>query len=324
MTDLPPFQDSYIHLNEAEATRLQKPATTGFAVEVHPPRDTELPETVPKFIRGIQEYQTRWLGLRNASPITAYEIRRVNGELTLQYVAPTQRLERKIRLHLTNQIPDVSFTPGVNGLPVTTDTTIGGAILTTGRRDWYPIQTEFDDSPSNALTSSLHRHAMQDTDVIIQVLFQPVIGQPLRRRWWRRRAYQRIGYLRKQKAKLWGNRAPTPREKHQANAIEDKAGTNRFWTTIRIIALGPEEYTESRIKELSSGFNVYENPDTSQYFNTVTVESVRRKPVLRFCKAVADRRFRSWSRRFQTSVPELAALVALPSTKNANIHHAQP
>ncbi|MCU4753442.1 hypothetical protein OB919_15870 [Halobacteria archaeon AArc-curdl1] len=165
---------------------------------------------------------------------------------------------------------------------------------------------------------------MQDTKIVVQVLFQPSVGRPLRSWWWTRRAYKRIGYLRKEKEKLWGSRSPTPREKRQANAIEAKAGNNRFHTVIRFVVIGAGEYTRSRVKELSGAFNVYENPETGQYFDTVTVQSLWEGRIVDFCRSVADREFDSWALKFQTGVPELAALVSIPNRQQENISYAQP
>lgn len=311
--------------SEEEAEQLQYCSTPNHVVEVRPPKREKIPAVPEEFIKGITELQSKWFGLKNTSPITAFEIRRTTPDkIRFQFSTSTKRLERKLRTHLSNQISGVQFEDGVNGVPVTTEDTVGGGLLTTGRKDWYPLQTEFDEPATNAIASALHRHAMRDTKFLIQILFQPVIGKPLRRWYWRRRGYQRIGYLRKEKEKLWGSRSATPREKRQADAIEDKAGTNRFHTSIRFLVIGAGDYTQSRVKEVSGGFNIYENPDTGQYLNTKTVKSLRESQILDFANSVADRRFRGWSRSFQTSVPELAALVSLPNTQQENIQTSEP
>lgn len=314
----------YLELTEEQAQQLQNPTEEHHTVEVRPPRNQDLPETLDTFIRGIQEIQTAWFGIRNTSPVSTFEIRREAGQLRFQFSVPTHRLERKIRTHLANQIPDAEFLEGTDGIPASANRTVGGGILTLGRRDWYPLRTEFRNPPTNSVVSPLHRHAIRDTDVVIQVLFRPVIGDPLGRWWWRRRAYQRIGYLRKEKEKLWSSRNATPRERNQASAVEDKAGTNRFHTSIRIIVVGAGEYTPSRVKELAGGFNVFESSETGQYLDAVTVTPLRRNRILGFCKAVRDRQFGSWSRRFQASVHELAALVSIPDRTQENIRFAQP
>lgn len=311
--------------SEHEAEQLQNPANKHHTVEVRPPRNKDLATEPVEFVKGITELQSKWFGLKNTSPVTAFEIRRSQPDkLRFQFSLPTKRLERKLRTHLTNQTPGVQFTDGTSGIPVTSEETVGGGLLTTGRKDWYPLQHGHDQPPMNAVASVLHRHAMRDTKFLIQILFQPVTGKPLRRWYWRRRAYQRIGYLRKQKEKLWGSRKPTPREKQQANAIEQKAGTNRFHTSIRFLTVGAGEYTPSRVKEVSGGFNTYENPETGQYLNTETVKTLRRSQHLHFTRAVRDRQFSGWSHSFQTSTSELAALLTLPSTNQENITPAEP
>ena len=323
------WSDLFLHTTatptEEQAEQLQKPSEQFHTIEIRPPKRRDIPPVPENLVKCITELQTKWFGLKNTSPITAFEIRRTSPEkIRFQISTPTIRLERKLRTHLTNQIPGIKFEEGENGIPVTAEESIGGGILTTGQKDWYPLKHEFDQPPANSIVSTLHRHAMRDTQFVLQILFQPVAGKPLRRWYWRRRAYQRIGYLRKEKEKLWGSRNATPREKQQADAIENKAGTNRFHTTIRFAIIGADDYTQSRVKELSGGFNIFDNPDTGQYLDIVTVKTLRESRILDFADAVANRRFRSWSHSFQTTVPELASLISVPSNQQENIVNAQP
>lgn len=314
---------SHTEINKAQAEKLQHSANPGYTVEIRPPRQHSK-DTLPRFIRTVQELQTQWLGLKNSSPITSYEIRRTTEGLTFQLTVPTKRLERKVRSQLTNTLPDIKFGEGSSGLPVKPETTVGGGLLTTGELDHYPLETDFDEPPTNTIAKTLHRHSMRDTGVVIQVLFRPVVGNPLWNKYWTRRAYQRVGFLRKEKEKLWGSRPPTPREKRQANAIEDKTGNNRFQTSIRFAVIGAGEHTKSRVKEISGAFNIYENPDTGQYFNTTTIQPLREHRLVGFANSIADRRFDSWASHFQTTVEELAALTAVPSTTQENIRYASP
>jgi hypothetical protein len=150
-----------------------------------------------------------------------------------------------------------------------------------------------------------------------------VAGRPLRSWYRNRRTYQRIGYLRKEKEKLWNNRPPTPREKQQADAIERKAGTTRFHVSIRLLCINSAEYTPSRVKELAGGFNIYENPDTGQYLNAVTVQTLESR-ILDFAETVKQRRFGNWHRRFHASSEELAGLVSIPDRTQKNIQNAKP
>ncbi|PSP57016.1 hypothetical protein BRC72_11485 [Halobacteriales archaeon QH_7_66_36] len=311
--------------SEEQVEQLQNPEKRFHSIEVQPPKHEKIPAVPEEFIKAITELQSKLLGLKNTSSVAAFEIRRnTPRKVRFQFSTSNIRLERKLRTQLTNQIPGIQFEDGERGIPVTQEDTVGGGILTTGRKDWYPLQHEFKEPANNSIASALHRHAMRDTKFLIQILFQPVIGKPLRRWYWRRRAYQRIGYLRKEKEKLWGSRNATPREKRQADAIENKSGTTRFHTSIRFLVIGAEEHTRSRVKELSGGFNTFENPDTGQYLNTKTVRALRESQLIDFAQAVADRRFKGWSRSFQTSIPELAALVSLPSTQQENIQNAKP
>mgnify|MGYP000427530157 CR=1 FL=1 len=308
-------------VDEQEADSLARPQQNWYSVTVHPPANTSQPASLTNTIRGLLELQTKWFSLRNASPTAAYEIRRTTPDtLRFQFALPTKRLERKLRTHLTTDIPDARFEPGRDGIQLTDGDSIGGAILTTGRRDWYPLKTDHDQPPINSLAAALHRHAMQDTRFVIQILFQPVIGQPLRS-WYRtRRTYQHIGYLRKQKERLWGSREPTPRERQQADAIEQKAGSRRFHTSIRLLVIGAEDYTQSRVKEVAGAFNVFESQATGQYLNTATIRSPLHTRFQRFAAAITDRRFGRWHHRFQATVPELAALASLPNHTQENLN----
>jgi len=317
------YLNEHITLSEDQATALSYCVDDWYPVEVHPPVNKSVPKKLDLVIRGIQEIQSKWLGIVNVSPIISFEIRRVAGELHYQFAVPTKRLERKLRNHLANQVAGVSFSDGYNGLPVTERCEIGGGFLTAGRNDYFPFQTSFDSPPANALASTLHKHAMQNTDFVIQILFQPVIGRPIKRRWWRKKAYRQISFLKKEKEKLWGRRNPTQREKRQANEIEDKAGSNRFYTTIRFIVIGAGEYTPSRLKELVGAFNIYENPETGQYLNLETVKTLREKSLFSFCNAVSNRVYGKWGYSFQTTVKELSGMISIPSRQQDNIQFSQ-
>jgi hypothetical protein len=304
---------NHTKVNELQATLLREPETNLKPVRINLNRAGDPPPVPENLVRGIMEIQTKWLKLRNASPTIGFEIRRPQpGETHIQLVAPTNRLERKIRTHITETEPETRLETGNTGLPIYEDDTVGGALLTTGRRDWYPLRTDYDKPPNNAVVSALHRHAMQRTRFIAQVLFQPVAGQPLRRWWWKRLTYKRIGYLRKEKEKLWGSRKPTPREKQQATEVERKAGTAKFHTSIRLTVINGNQYTPSRIKELGGAYNRFENPDTGQYLNIETVRSLRQKRILQFASAVAHHNLSDWSLSFRTSPRELAALTSIP------------
>ena len=310
-------------VSEEDVQQLKKGGQRFDPVEVHPPKRGDIPATLDTFIKGILELQSKWFGLVNASPVTAYEIRRpVNNRLRFQYAVPTKRLDRKLRTQLKTEIPELKFSTGTNGIPVSKDTSVGGGILTPGRKDCYPLQTEFDSPAVNALTGLLHRHSMQNTSIVVQILFKPVVGHPVKHRWWTRNTYQRIGYLRKNKTGSlpWHDRPPTPREKRQADAIERKAGTSKFHTTIRFLVIGAGENTPSRVKELSGGFNIFENPETGQYLDTITVKNVRESKIIEYAETVAQREH-SGTPSFRTSIPELAALVSLPNRRQQNIQN---
>lgn len=314
-----------ITVNEEQVPQLSHSNGTWYNVQAKPPKNEELPATLKGFTAGIRELQTKWLKLRNVSPTIAFEIRRHTPEkLEFQFSTPTKRLERKVRTQLSNEIPTIEFDDGVEGLPVAEGSTVGGGFLTSGRRDWYPFRQDFDNPPVNSLVSTFHRHAMQNTQFVVQVLFQPVVGERIQRWLWKNQAYKQIHYLKKEKEKLWGSRSPTRREKRQADAIEAKAGNSRFHTSIRFVVVNADEYTKSRIKEVAGAYNTYENPETGQYLDTVTVETLRKQSLIDFLQSVADRRYGGWGRRFQASLNELAAFVSLPSIKRENIQYAQP
>lgn len=316
---------NHITLSESQAEQLQYTWKQWHTIQIRPPVNGDVPATVEGFVRGILEIQNKWFGLRNMSPTAAFEIRRPTpNRLRLQYAAPSKRLERKIRTQLKEEIPGVKFDTGTSGLPVNPGDTFGGGLLTTGEADFYPFETDHDSPPTNAIIALLHRHAVRDTKIVVQVLFRPVAGQPLRNWWWRKWAVHQRNYLRREKEKLWGSTKPTRREKRQARAIDDKTGNARFWTSIRFAIIGAGEYTPSRVKELAGGFNRYENPVTDQYFDTYTVTPFREKRLLDYAQAFADRRFQGWSLKFRATTQELAAILAIPQTQQQNIQTAQP
>ncbi|MFC5133505.1 MULTISPECIES: hypothetical protein [Haloferacaceae] len=312
---------SAVELDEDQA-RYLRAGSGGQAVEVHPPRAQSISATLNQFTKTIYEPQTKWFGVKNTSPVAAFEIRRtVPDQVSMQFIVPTKRLERKVRTQLENEVPGVGFSDGTLQLPISEGCTVGGGLLEPGCRDWYPLETGFNSPPNNSVLSALHRHAMQNSQFVIQILFQPVVGRPVRSWWWTRRAYQRIGYLRKEKEKLWGSRSATPREKQQANAVEAKAGSPRFNVSIRFLIVNGGEYTRSRVKELSGAFNVFENPETGQYLNATTVQTLRKRSLLRFVDAVGQRDFQGWGRRFQATTEELASLISIPDIDQQNIQY---
>jgi len=324
MNPIKRYLPSYTELSEEQADQLAQPTCGTRAIRVKPAYRSDHPAALDEFVKGIRELKAGWFGLWNKSPVAAFEIRRPTpDDLRFQFSVPTERMERKVRSHLASEIPGVGFEEGVDSLPVSTSEAVGGGLITPGRRDWYPLQTEFDQPPTNNLAGALHRHAFPSDKVVVQILFQPVTGDPVSQ-WWRsRRTYQRIGYLRKEKEKLWNSRAPTPREKRQANAVERKAGTARFHVSIRLLLINSKEYTPSRIMELAGAFNTYENADTGQYLNTVTISTLESR-IFDFVKTIKQRKFGRWHRRFQASTPELAAILAVPDREQDNISTANP
>lgn len=165
---------------------------------------------------------------------------------------------------------------------------------------------------------------MQNTKFVIQILFQPIAAKTLRNWWWRRQAVHQRNYLKKEKQGIWGTTQPTRREKRQAHSIDEKLGNARYWTTIRFLIINAKDYTSSRIKELAGGFNRFENPETNQYFNTVTFQPFLSKRLLDYAETVRNREFGGWSRKFRATQNELASLVSLPDRKQSNISNSTP
>ncbi|SDQ40720.1 hypothetical protein [Natronobacterium texcoconense] len=316
------LKQSHTEVDGEQVEMLRSPSKRFYAVEVKPPRQGDIPETVEEFLRGVLELQTRYR-VKNTSPTIGYEIYRTRTDrLQVQFCVPTKRLERKVRTHLSNVIPGIGFDTGFNGLPVLGDDSIGGAILTTGRDDQYPLRTDFDSPPIDSVVGALHRHAMRDTRFVIQILFKPVAGFSVEDWWRKRRGYRTVSHLRKE-TDLY-DRSATPRERKQADLVDRKLGTRRYWTCIRFAVIGAGEYTPSRVKEVAGAFNVFENLGSSQYLDIYTVQGRRQKPFLGFCKAIRDRAFGGYSLRFQTSLQELAGLVSVPNREQKNLQRARP
>jgi hypothetical protein len=318
------WQNSYTLIEEDTANRLSNPSEVGGVVEVRPPRQDDLPATLNGLINGLLEIQSKWLGLANASPITAFEIVRPDpNQIRFQFVVPTERLNRKLRTHLHNEINGIEFAETSSGLPVATGDTVGCGHLSLGRSDQYPIKTDHDKPGANDIAAALHPDAMKDTRFHLQLLFQPIAGHPIRRWWYTKRTYQHVGFLRKESQTLWGSRPPTPRERKQSKLIENKAGNTRFFTAIRFAIIGAGNYTPSRIKELSGAYNRYESPESGQYFDANTVRSIFPRRIEGFAESIAERRF-GRSHAFRLTTEELAALVTLPSRNQPNINTAKP
>lgn len=325
MTVLQRFLPSYSTVGEEQAKALMYPATEFSAVEIRPPWNEDIPETVEKFVRGVLEVQTRLLGVKNTSPTVVYEIMRPKRDrLWLQFCVPNQRLDRKVRTHLSTTVPGIGFADGVTKLPVLPGDSIGGGILTTGKADRFPIRTEFNAPPINSLVAALHRDSMRGTRFVIQVLLKPVAGRSVRDWERKRRSKKTVDYLRKEKKNLSSSRSATQRERDQANLVEAKMAQRRFWVSIRFAVIGAKQYTPSRVKEVAGSFNIFENPETGQYFTAKTVRGVRKKRFLRFYQAIGSREFSGHSLKFQASIPEVAGLVSIPSLDQENVQYAQP
>jgi hypothetical protein len=234
------------------------------------------------------------------------------------------RMQRKLRNELRQSVPGVEFEEGVNGLPIRQNQTVGGAMLTLARDNWYPVEIDHNHPPNNSITSLLHRHALPDAKIVVQLLARPVAGQPIKTWWWNKSAHRTSNYLKKEKEKLWGRRKPTKRERSQADAVERKAATPRFQTSLRVLVVGAEEMTPSYVREVADGYKIFESLDTDQYFITESVDVFRQKRIIDFAQAVADRRFSDWSRSFYVNEEELAALLSLPGQNQQNIKRASP
>lgn len=293
-------------------------------VAVQPPRGS-VPATITPILQTLHTKRSGWFGVRNQSPTVVFELYRTSPEqVTVQFAVPTTRLERTLRTQLARHIDGISFTDGVSGLPVSEGITVGGALGTLRRQDWYPLQTRFDQSPMDTVVTALHRHAMRDTRMVLQVLAQPVAGHPVREWWWNRRAGKERTYLRKEKEHLWGNRRATTRERDKAKQLDAKRSGTHWRCSIRLLAIGAGEHTTSRVGEVGSTFAVYENAETSQALHAVPVRALREKRLRGFVRAVGQRRFGQWSRRFRATHGELGGLMAVPSSDHEHITTASP
>ncbi|GCF16233.1 hypothetical protein Harman_41680 [Haloarcula mannanilytica] len=313
---------SYVTLDGSTTDRLSRPEKTFRTVEVLPPFEEELPATLDRFVKAVTEYQTELFGIRNRSPTVAYEIHRFNPQkLRLQFSVPSMRLERKLRTHLNEQVSGAGFREGVDTIPLNDGDTVGVGTLTLRKKDVHPLQTTFEKPPTNSLVTALHRDAMRDSRILIQLLSTPMAGQPVKKRLWHRKASKESQKLRSEKIGVlpWNDRDPTPRERNQARHIEKKAGSPRFNTSIRILVIGARKYTASRIKEVSGGFNIFADPETGQGFRTEVVRSLRRKPIIDSVKNIRDR---EPTRQFQLSTEELSALLTIPDREQDNIENA--
>ena len=86
----------------------------------------------------------------------------------------------------------------------------------------------------------------------------------------------------------------TGRQRQQAEQIAAKTGQPLWRCSIRILVIGAGQYTQTRVQELTAGFNRFENPDSGQSMRTVPVRHIRKRNVYGLAKAVADRLFRKY------------------------------
>lgn len=311
-----------VHVDRETAEFLHAPPRERRFVRIHPPVNEDVPATLPNVVKGIQEFQTRWAKLRNTSPTVTYELVRAPPDrLMLQYSAPSHRLERKIRNHLHEAVPSIEFSTASGAVPVAENDSIGGGLLSVGRDDWLPLKTDHRNPPMNSVVTALHRHAMRDTKYVIQIMFKPVVGISPREWWWRHRAHRYRNFLRKEKEHLKGSVKATDRERAQARDVDTKSNEARFKTTIRILVIGAGEYTKSRMKEVGSGFNVFENGESGQYLDIKTLTPFWREELAGFADAVRRREFGKWHLSFHTTQHELAGLLSVPNTDQQNLRY---
>lgn len=321
-----PWQTITAQLSEVQADSLaERSRTEWHVIELQPPRTESAPATIAPVMSALRELKTCWLGLRNDSPTIAVELSRPSPDrLRYQIAVPSNRLERKLRTHLTGQIPGIGFTAGTTGLPVMEGDTVGGAFLAPGRDDWYPLDTDQERPVLNAVVGALHPHAMPQTRVVIQVLLRPWAGHPVHQWWYKRRAYKQLGYLKKEKEGLWGGRSATKREAKQANRIEAKSSQPLWWASIRLVVIGAGDQTLSRVRELASAFTPLEDPLTNQYLAAEPVTPLRENRLIGFTETVAARQFGRWHRRFRLTDAEVGTLCAVPDRDQENLQRAAP
>ena len=313
--------NEYTTVTDQQSSRLARPGEDGNVVEIHPPRNNTVPGTIPDVVRGIREFATDWSGLRNRSGIIAFELRRSRpDQLRFQYRTPSNRVDRQLRSHMLEAVPGVSFAEtGTSGLPISTNTSVGGALVTTQKEDYYPLRTGFDSPPLNAVVGLLHPEAMQRTTVIVQILCQPLAGRNPMQQLHRRLSQKQIDYLRSDTERVWGTSTPTRRDRQQAEQIASKTGQPLWRCSIRVLVIGADEYTQARVREVTTGFNRFENAAAGQQLVAKPVRHLRRSHIYRFATAVADRRFGQYGRPFTAATDEVGALLAVPDRDQRNI-----
>lgn len=317
----------YTKIDKEDVEQLSQPSSRHNIVEVRPPLDRDVPSTLDWFVKNILEIQSKWLGIKNTSPTTTFEITRLEPQcLKFQFCTETKRLERKIQKHLSDEIPGIKFQTGNDKLSIKSDVSIGGGLLTLGRSDFFPLETKFQRSPMDSIAASLHPHAIPQSKFIIQVLFRPIAGRSLKRLRWIRRAHKHISYLKKTKPDIhpWHNIEPEKREKRQASSIKEKADKTRYKASIRILILNSGKHVKSHLKEIAGGFNIYESDLTGQYLDLVTIKTLFQNKILNFAEAVRKRSFQNYTVPFYLTPKELAGLVALPNNRHENISYAEP
>jgi len=300
---------------DAEQIRLLRRGNPNMRpISVQPPAHGTVPTTIRRVLQTVYQRRTGLLGIGNRSRPVVFEIRRATPDtVTLQFCVETEREERTLRTQLAAAIDGIEFGEGVTGLPIAEGQLLGGGLLVPKQAAWNPLRAEFESPPTDAVLAALHRHAMQDTSFVIQLLCVPVAGQPLRTRLFRYRARKQSTYLREHSEQLVGRRTSTVQERSRAAAIERKVRQPLWWVSIRVVVVGTGEYTVPRLQEVCAGFNVFENPESGQGLQVIPVSPVRSTDIVRFGRSVAKQRFRQWSRRFRVSSRELGALVAVPT-----------
>lgn len=309
---LPTVRTTTVHANVDLATRLHHPFTGDRTIGVQPPRRGDTTPVLTQVAKHLRSSRTGLLGLRNRSPVIAYELCRPQPDsLRLQLAVPSKRVERIYRTQLPLNVDRVRFRDGTDGLPVEAGQSIGGAVWTTTRSWPYPLRTSFQAPPLNSVVAALHRHAMQRTRFMLQILAQPVAGR-LRQWWGRKTAAWTRDELRTEQEGMVRSRQPTRYEREQAADVDRKSRVPHWRVSIRLVVIGGNDLTLSRAAEVGSAFSMYDNPETGQRLRMQPLKVIRRGEIKRFAKAVALRRFGHSSAAFRVTDAELGALLSVP------------
>lgn len=313
-------------------------------LKVRPPENNNGLDASIDLLRSFHDYKTEstFLGTKNVSDTTSFEVWYDEGELQFCYYTPNQTREMHYRQQIDGHFRGCEVETKENLFPnVSVGEKVTGGEVWLKKHYFEPIRNKESpdwDDPYLMLFSEMYTR--DDTRGAIQVIFQPAEPE------WTRTSGNNIDqYAQSMKeptteSRLFGliknERDATAAEKEYAESITQQEGKPAYYVNIRFIIIAPEEqdvltHADNISKRLKLGYQSV----SGQTLSTDPAEST--EEVAELIRKFAKREsvnmnrvrgsFHDWwnaknidpTKQMIMTLPELAGLLHFPKAKNVNI-----